>query len=216
MELLQLKLSDNKFYDCKINYNCIDANGSINVHMIILDTSPLFHSLFKHTTGKPILDNKRYINAYTIKFPFTKQSLLICIDLLYEKNIDLINCEHNTNYENYCDIDSVDIFNAISHFELEEQYVALIGKLLYKKIKILEDYNEIRYIMCSVCESNMDTKNKKTFLIKTIYLLDDEDKDELNNVYPQFAPTNICNNNEVKTGSGINRSVYSKLNCRWN
>jgi len=183
MNKIKQTLDNNKFYDCRINYKCMNSiMGNINSYMAILSISPFFNNLFNTTKSDHVVENNRHINSYNINFTFTEISLLICINLMSDKTYSLDNC------------DAIDLLNAVLYLQLDKDHLMTIIKGLLHKILKSDDYNEHRYIICSVCASGVDDNIKKNFLARTLYLLQEDDKEDLVKLYGCYMHEHVFSN----------------------
>lgn len=181
----------NKFHDCIINYNCSDKNGTLTMHRIILSKSKYFEKLFEHTEATCCKIDKSYLNSYDVKLPFTDKSLLFCTDYLYHID-DISKSCYLLNYE---DVDYHDLIRAILFFGLNE----LIKKVVKELLKILLvkdnesiiDNQEVFNTIELICNNDIDISIKKAFIARTMYLLDDINKQIILDKYKEYIPEHI-------------------------
>ena len=167
------------YWDCKINYECIDNIGIFYGHRFKLASCSYFETFFKW--NKPqfeLFEDNYYVNVYNMKFDFYENTLLFCIDQI---------CGYFTtkimNYE--------DALNAFLFLNLDKKINDLLDTILNNIFSNDNNYDNIKNTINYIYKSDINIDIKKAFLARTLYLLNNNDKI----IYQDLKPELIFGNN---------------------
>lgn len=172
-------MSNSDYYDCLIRYKCTDKEGHIYKHRTKLSRAIYFKKIFDRVNAEypckfTIIDGS-CLNTFSCEFPFLSDSLMICVDMLYNVR--------NDKFDKCDNID--DLLNAMCFLEINDDTIhSILEKILQKCIgKNTNTFNTIKSLLEI---KNLNDKGKIPFLARTLYLLTKDEKtcikDKLENI----------------------------------
>ena len=157
--------------DCRLVYTCNGLSSSVLCHRLVLSASSIYFRLFfKYNQPDSTYDSSQqcHLNEYRCSFNFTEKTLLTCIDLLYADE-NLLQSPHQLLFYD-------DLLNGMMFLGLPDEYFVKILTLLRTKLLSLTGDVEKRHLIASVAKSELDEKFKKSFLARSLCLIEDRNE----------------------------------------
>lgn len=164
--------------DCRLLYRTEEGTVTIDAHMFILTKSAYLDALFRWQESVPVNIGKKYINQYNVDIPFDYFLFEFCIKFLYDKKEIKKIIDMDIEWYPY-------IFAIIDFLQLDNKYYSFIIGVFLTFIDKVTDSSKCLHIIQTVCNSNISTFGKQSFVARTLYLLTEEHKNCIDKQYIQ-------------------------------
>ena len=192
---------DQSFYpDCRLLYKTEEGAVTFDAHMAVLAKSAYLDGLFRWKESVSVKVGKKYINQYDVDIPFDYHLMEFCLKFLYNKKEIKKIIDMDVEWYPY-------IFAIIDFLQLDNKYYSSIIGAFLSFIDKVTDSSKCLHIIQTVCNSNMSTYGKQSFVARTLYLLTEEHKNCIDKKYIQ---EHIYHGKSYVTDDG--RLVVNNLN----